>query len=47
MARLIYFLAFIVGLVLVMNISSHQKNTVSNEKFDFQKVSTSRDSRLQ
>ncbi len=38
MARLIYFLAFIVGLVLVMNISSYQKNTVSNEKFDFQKV---------
>ncbi len=38
MARLIYFLAFVIGLVLVMNISKYQKQEVSNEKFDFKKV---------
>lgn len=38
MTRLIYFLTFVIGLVLVMNISKYQKNEVSNEKFDFKKT---------
>lgn len=38
MARLIYFLVFVLGLVLVMNISGYQKDKVSNEKFDFEKT---------
>lgn len=38
MARLIYFLVFVLGLVLVMNISEYQKEEVSNEKFDFEKT---------
>lgn len=38
MARLIYFLIFVGGLVLVMNISKFDKKEVSNEKFDFAKT---------
>ena len=38
MARLIYFLAFVLGLVLIMNISKYQANEVSNEKFNFDKT---------
>jgi len=38
MARLIYFLIFVGGLVVVMNLSKYQKSEVSNKKFDFQKT---------
>jgi cytochrome c553 len=38
MARLIYFLIFVGGLVFVMNISKFDKKEVSNEKFDFAKT---------
>lgn len=38
MARLIYFLIFVVGLVFVMNISKYDGGEVTKEKFDFKKV---------
>lgn len=38
MARLIYFLIFIGGLVFVMNISNYDKAEVTNNKFDFEKT---------
>jgi len=38
MARLIYFLVFVLGLVLTMNLTSYKGDKVSNEKFDFNKV---------
>ena len=37
MTRLIYFIAFVIGLVIVMNIRDFQGQPVSNEKFDFEK----------
>ncbi len=37
MTRLIYFIAFVIGLVIVMNITDFQGQPVSNEKFDFEK----------
>jgi len=38
MARLVYFLIFVLGLVMVMNLSKFDKTAVNNEKFDFDKV---------
>lgn len=38
MFRLIYFLAFITGLALVMNISKFQNEKPQKERFDFDKV---------
>lgn len=38
MARLIYFLIFVGGLVLVMNISKYEGGKVTNEKFNFEKT---------
>ncbi len=37
MTRLIYFIVFVIGLVIVMNISDYQGQPVSNAKFDFDK----------
>ncbi|MAF77093.1 MAG: hypothetical protein CME63_12530 [Halobacteriovoraceae bacterium] len=41
MTRLIYFIAFVIGLVIVMNISDYQGQPVSNAKFDFEKKAAS------
>ncbi len=37
MTRLIYFIAFVIGLVVVMNITEFQGQPVSSAKFDFDK----------
>lgn len=41
MTRLIYFIVFVIGLVLVMNVSDYQGQEVSKAKFDFDSVAAS------
>ena len=38
MARLVYFLVFVLGLVMVMNITGYQDQKVDSSKFDFKKL---------
>lgn len=38
MARLVYFLVFVLGLVMVMNITGYQDQKVDSSKFNFKKL---------
>ncbi len=38
MARLVYFLVFILGLVMIMNITGYQDQKIDSTKFDFKKL---------
>jgi len=38
MARLVYFLVFVLGLVMIMNITGYQDQKIDSGKFDFEKL---------
>jgi cytochrome c553 len=38
MARLVYFLVFVLGLVMIMNITGYQDQKVDSSKFNFKKL---------